>query len=269
MDLGAYKLLVNLGVLATLWTLEGVLPQFTGRSRRVGHDVRNVALGLINAGVMALALAGLIVAAATWASREGFGLLRLLEMPAWASWPAAIILFDLWMYLWHVANHRFRLLWRFHAVHHADAEVDTTSAVRFHTGEIVLSGLARLAVVPLLGMRAEQVVAYELLLKPIILFHHANLRVPERLDRVLRWLIVTPRMHWVHHSRWRPETDSNYGSIFSFWDRLAGTFRFRRRFDALTLGLDGYGPDEWFTLSGMLLAPFRRRRLPDRSGRRS
>jgi sterol desaturase/sphingolipid hydroxylase (fatty acid hydroxylase superfamily) len=171
----------------------------------------------------------------------------------------AVVLMDGWMYLWHRLNHRLPWLWRFHAVHHADAEMDATSAVRFHTGEIALSSVARLAVLPLLGLSVGQVLLYEALLLPVILFHHSNVRVPAALDRVLRLVIVTPWMHWVHHSEWRPETDSNFSSVLSVWDRLFGSFRLRERPGEIRLGLGMTDEHAWRTLPGMLAMPFRPR----------
>ena len=193
---------------------------------------------------------------AAWSAEHGLGLLHLVDLPPWASWAAAIILFDLWMYVWHVLNHKVPLLWRFHAVHHADRRLDVTSAVRFHTGEIVLSAAARLAVVPLLGLTLEQLLLYELVLQPIILFHHSNVRTHPLLDRVLRWIIPTPRVHWVHHSKVRMETDSNYGSVFSWWDRVFRTFRLRPDAGRIEFGLEISGDHESDDLTGMGIMPF-------------
>src|SRR5215813_5385924 len=119
---------------------------------------------------------------------------------------AAILLFDAWMYLWHRANHQLDFLWRFHRVHHSDPEMDVTTAIRFHAGEILISSALRLAVIPLLGITNRQLLVYEMLLLPVILFHHSNVLIPERLDAILRLVIVTPAIHRVHHSRLRAET---------------------------------------------------------------
>lgn len=247
--------------LALLWMLETVVPQFTGRSRRLSHYGHNLALGLLNVALVSLVFATALVASAEWSAARGLGLLHRIDAPAWVAWPLAILLLDLWMYLWHRLNHKVPLLWRLHSVHHSDAELDASSASRFHTGEIVLSSLARLAVLPLLGVTPAQLLLYELILQPVILFHHSNVRLPARLDQALRTVIVTPWMHWVHHSRYRPETDSNFASVFSFWDRLFGSFRLREDPSGISLGLDGYEPQEWRTIAGMLRSPFRARRV--------
>jgi rSAM/selenodomain-associated transferase 1 len=243
-------------VLAAAWTIEAIAPMFVGRQHRASHIATNFGLAAINA-VVSYAFAFAILFVTEWAGRNGFGLLNVLSLPAWAQWIAALLLFDCWQYWWHRINHRVPLFWRFHAVHHADAELDASSGVRFHTGEIVLSFLARLAVVPLIGLTISQLLLYEAFSLPIILFHHSNIRITDRVDRWVRWLIVTPRMHYVHHSRWRPETDSNYASFLSIWDRLFRSFRLRERPEEISLGLDHWEDREWRRLPGMLAAPFR------------
>jgi sterol desaturase/sphingolipid hydroxylase (fatty acid hydroxylase superfamily) len=254
-------------VLALLWTIESVAPMYVGREHRVRHGLTHLAMGLINVIVVAAPFAALVYAVCTWAEREHFGLVRRVAMPEPVRWIVVLILFDGWMYLWHRLNHRVPLLWRFHAVHHTDRAMEATSALRFHTGEVALSTTARLAVLPLLGMTVEQVLVYETILLPVILFHHSNVRVPRRLDDLLRWLIVTPWMHWVHHSRWRVETDSNYSSVLSIWDRCFGTYRLRDDPERIRQGLDDQdGGDRWSTLRNLLIHPFRRRAGDRRAG---
>jgi sterol desaturase/sphingolipid hydroxylase (fatty acid hydroxylase superfamily) len=230
---------------------------YTGRGRRIRHALSNLGLGLINTVVVALPFATLMYGVTEWARAEEFGLMRWIVVPAWAGWVLVLILFDAWMYVWHRLNHRVPLLWQFHAVHHTDREMDATSAFRFHTGEIAFSSVARLAVLPLLGMTMPQLLAYELVLLPVILFHHSNVRVPRAWDTTLRYLIVTPWMHWVHHSHERAETNSNYASVLSVWDRLFRTYRFRPDPEAIQQGLrDEDGGARWRTLPQMLLSPF-------------
>ncbi|HAB16886.1 MAG TPA: sterol desaturase family protein [Verrucomicrobiota bacterium] len=243
--------------LALLWWIESVAPMFSGRARRLSHVANNLALAAINA-LVASGFALAILAVTEWARARHFGLLNLVALPEWLSWIGAIALFDCWQYWWHRLNHRAPLLWRFHAVHHSDAEMDASSGVRFHTGEIVFSFLARLLVVPVIGISVPQLLVYEAISLPVILFHHSNLRISNRIDRCLRWLIVTPRMHYVHHSRWQPETDSNFASFLSVWDRLFRSFRLRSKPEEISLGLDDYEEREWRRLPGMLASPFRK-----------
>jgi len=251
-----FKPMMATVMLAVLWCAETIAPMYVGRDGRVPHGLRNLAMGLINTLVVALPFAGLMWAVTAWAQGQGLGLYAVLPGSAWLGWVVVLVLFDAWMYLWHRLNHRVPLLWRLHAVHHSDREMDASSAFRFHTGEIALSFLARLAVLPLLGMTMPQLLLYESVLLPVILFHHSNIRLPAGIDRALRLVIVTPRMHWVHHSRIRVETDSNYASVLSVWDRLFGSFRLRQDPERIALGLDDdEGGQAWQTLGGMLSSP--------------
>jgi sterol desaturase/sphingolipid hydroxylase (fatty acid hydroxylase superfamily) len=244
-------------VLAALWTVEAIAPMFVGRSRRLTHIAANLGLAALNAGVAYFFAFGILFVT-EWARVQDFGLLRVVALPRWLNWLAALLLFDCWQYWWHRINHRVPLFWRFHAVHHSDAEMDASSGVRFHTIEMTFSFLARLIVLPLIGLTIPQLLVYEAISLPVILFHHSNLRVPGSIDRGLRWLIVTPWMHYVHHSRWQPETDSNYSSFLSIWDRIFGSFRLREKPQEISLGLDDWTEREWRGLRGMLVAPFRK-----------
>lgn len=259
-SLFAAKPVMAAAALAIMWLLEGLIPMFEGRRERVRHDAPNVLLGVANAVVVAFVFAGATLVATEWARGNSFGLLHWLGIEGVWALALGFVLFDLWQYLWHRLNHHVPFLWRFHAVHHADRELSASSGLRFHTGEIVLSSCVRLAILPLLGMTVAQVLLYEAVLLPVILFHHGNVGVPARADRWLRWLIVTPWMHWVHHSDYQPETDSNFSSVFSFWDRIFGSFRLVADPRALTLGLEETERRDWATLPGMLAMPFRRRR---------
>jgi sterol desaturase/sphingolipid hydroxylase (fatty acid hydroxylase superfamily) len=271
LDLKWYKPIIIGTVLSLMWILETLIPQFVGRKRRLSHNAQNLTLGAINA-VLAFGLGVALYAVCQAAQVRGFGLIRWMQAlsdtpwPVWVQWMVVLIIFDFWMYLWHMINHKIPLLWRFHSVHHSDEEMDVSSAVRFHTGEIILSAAARLVLAPLLGMQIQQVLVFEIILQPIILFQHSNVRLPASLDRLIRCVIVTPRMHWVHHSKYQPETDSNYSSLLSIWDRLFGTFKLRENPDEIELGLEGYAAQQWRRLDGMLISPFK---MPRRDKNRS
>ena len=160
------------------------------------------------------------------------------------------------MYAWHRANHRFPFLWRFHKVHHSDPEMDVSTAVRFHTGEILISAVLRLGVMAILGLSLRHVLIYDLLIIPVILFHHSNVRFPEKFDKYYRLLFASPAMHRIHHSPERIETDSNYSTIFSFWDRLARSFRLREKTIGVKYGLSEYGGTETESFQALALMPF-------------
>jgi sterol desaturase/sphingolipid hydroxylase (fatty acid hydroxylase superfamily) len=238
--------------------MEQIFPFYLDRKgyRKFSHDARNLGLGLFNA----IVLAPLFPMATLWVSQSAYvrqyGLINKIDLSPSAEILALFLLFDLWMYVWHLINHKIAFLWRFHLVHHADPKVDATSALRFHIGEIFLSGIARLIVVLLLGLQTEHIILYETVLLPVILFHHSNINLMERADKLIRILFVTPRLHWVHHSKVRDEMDANYGSIFSFWDRIFKTIRFKQNIEEIEQGLEGIKEEESNRFCGMLLLPF-------------
>lgn len=233
--------------------------QFASASaERARHALRNLALGGLNAALNGLICVGFWWAVAHWATLHGFGLLRWVQVPAWAHLLSAFILLDLWMYGWHRLNHRIPFLWRFHRVHHSDPAMDVTTASRFHFGEIAMSCLVRVPVIALLGVGLWELVLYETVMFAVVQLHHANVKLPDPLERALRLFIVTPYMHKVHHSNWQPETDSNYSSLFSFWDRLFRTFRLRDDPHTLRFGLNELEAAHHQTLVGLLATPVKR-----------
>ena len=249
-------MLVTASALILMLALESWLPAAGDRQRRIRHGARNMSLWLLNVAAVALLAAPVIANVAGWTEESRFGLLNMLSLPPAIGLAAAILMFDGMLYLMHRANHKFGLLWRFHRVHHSDPEMDTTTAMRFHTGEVLISSALRLAVIPLMGFTLWHLLVYELLMLPVIMFHHSNVRFPEKVDRWLRALVVSPALHRVHHSRARVETDSNYSIIFSFWDRIGGTLQLRKDGRPVDFGLDEYDGEEWQRVSGLLTNPF-------------
>lgn len=231
------KLGIEILVLTLLFCLEGLFPLFAGRKDRFRHALPNLAMGILNGFVASLLFSSAVLGVIRWAEINHFGILRWCDLPPFAAAVSGFVLFDFWMYGWHRMNHGIPFLWRFHRMHHSDLAMDATTALRFHTGEIILSSLIRLAVIPLLGLSFVQLLIYEICLQPVILFHHSNVALPEQYDRVLRSVLVTPNMHRIHHSRVQAETDSNYSSIFSFWDRWVRTFRMREDTRTIEYGL--------------------------------
>ena len=236
---------------------------FRGSIKKKGkHLIANMALGLTNAVIISIVFVSAWLWASNWAYENGFGLLNWLSeagLPAWGHTLGAILLMDLWMYLWHVMNHKIPFFWRFHRVHHADANMDVTTASRFHTGEIIFSSFLRIGVILITGIYLWELLLYETLMFAVVQFHHADIALPDKMDKALRAIIVTPAMHKVHHSRWQPETDSNYSSLFSFWDRIGKTFRLHNPLRTLRIGLDEFDRDEDKKVSGLFTMPFRER----------
>jgi sterol desaturase/sphingolipid hydroxylase (fatty acid hydroxylase superfamily) len=188
------------------------------------------------------------------------GLFAWLALPPPLEWALAFLLLDLSFYWWHRANHRVPLLWRFHNVHHFDPALDVSTALRFHFVEIVLSAAFRVAQVVLLGLGAGVYWAYELCFQANTLFHHSNVRLPLGFERLLNRVLVTPRMHGIHHSQVEAEAMSNYGVLLPWWDRLHRTLRLNVPQQAIAIGVPGYARREDNRPAALLAAPF----LPQR-----
>lgn len=221
-----------LAVLAVLLCWETVQPfiaQYardqTGLRRRSRHVAWNLGIGIANSALTVAVFVGLWNWATAWSAAAHFGLLQMLPLPAAGRGILSLLLLDLWTYTWHRLNHRVPFLWRFHRFHHSDRAMDVTTASRFHFMEIALSSLLRVPLLLLLGASLGELAVYEALLFAVVQFQHANIGLPERLDRILRWVIVTPALHKVHHSVRRAEADSNYSSLFAWWDRWFGTWK--------------------------------------------
>lgn len=190
-------------------------PAAGGGWRRVA---RNLGLWLVNVGLSPL----VVLPVSVWAAGHHVG----WRPDWWSGWPGLVldvVLLDLLIYWWHLANHRVGLLWRFHEVHHLDRFLDTTSALRFHFGEVLLSAAVRVPVIILLDVPIASILVFETLVLIGTIFHHSNLAVPAAPERALSRVVITPSIHWVHHHAVQGDTDSNYGTIFSFWDPLFGT----------------------------------------------
>ncbi len=259
----AIRFTVFTSVFALLATVELLRP----RRRLVASKARRWVTNLVIVGIdgavvramalLAVPLAG--TAAAAYAGAHGIGIFNWLDWPQWLEAALTVIALDFAIWAQHVATHKVPLLWRVHQVHHADVDIDVTTAVRFHPIEIALSVLWKIVCVFILGPAVFAVVLFEIILNAGAMFSHANIAVPGPLDRVLRRLIVTPDMHRVHHSVLRNEHDSNFGFNLSVWDRLFGTYveNPEKGHDAMTIGLPAYQTDEPARLDWSLSLPFK------------
>jgi sterol desaturase/sphingolipid hydroxylase (fatty acid hydroxylase superfamily) len=219
----------------------------------------NIGLLILNSLVLRLLFPAAAVGMAYSAGKLGWGLFNLLSLAFWVEVVVAVLLLDLAIYLQHLLMHRVPVLWRLHRVHHADLDIDLTTGTRFHTIEILVSMLIKWMVIMLIGPALIAVLVFELLLNAMSMFNHANVRLPATLDRVLRYLLVTPDMHRVHHSALVTETNSNYGFNLSLWDRLFNTYvdQPAAGHRDMTIGLGEFRDEKQVDrLPGMLAMPF-------------
>lgn len=232
---------------ALFFGLERAFPvaRWLGGASRI---VRNLAL----AGFNFIASPLIVIPLSAYAASHG-----LQWHPVWWSgWLGLgldLLLLDLWIYWWHRANHLMPFLWRFHEVHHLDEMLDTTTALRFHFGEVVLSSVVRAAVIFVLALPLSSVVAFETLVLVSALFHHSNVRLPAKFEQALSWLVVTPSIHWVHHHALRRDTDANYATVLSVWDRVFGSRSAHTRNADMKIGVEGEAERK---LPGLIARPF-------------
>ena len=255
----AVRLTIFIAVFGLIAIYEAVAPR---RPRMISRRIRwpnNLAIPLLNTLLVRTLFPATAVGMAILAEERGWGLFHFVApLPAWLVVMAAVVLLDLAIYLQHVLVHAVPLLWRLHRMHHADLDVDVTTGARFHPIEIVLSMILKFGVIVALGAPPLAVLVFEVLLSAGSLFNHANLRLSPRADGVLRWLVVTPDMHRVHHSVEPMETNSNFGFTLPWWDRLCGTYRAQPAagHEGMILGLAQFRTPNDLRLDRLLLQPF-------------
>lgn len=250
------KLTIAKGLAVAAWillilTAERAAPAVV---RRGGWPrvLRNAGLFAVNIGLSRLAVIPITVFATS---------MTLDWRPAWldGGWAilADLLVLDLWIYFWHRANHTVPFLWRFHEIHHLDEFLDASSAVRFHAGEVLMSAAVRAVVIVLLDIPLASVLAFETLVLVAAVFQHSNVRLPRGFERLLSWVIVTPSIHWVHHHAVRQDTDSNYGTALSVWDRIFATLSPTPRTPEMEIGVERARDSGFMAL---LVRPFQTRR---------
>ena len=206
------------GVFILTYLAEHIIPQ---RKEIIDHrhDFKNIMIGVFN--LLIIAVVGVqFQKAIEWLNNKQVGLLQLFNMQFYLVIIIGVLLIDIFMYWWHRINHEWRFLWYFHKFHHVDTKLNSTSALRFHTGELLLSYVTKIIAFSLLGISLSAILVHSLLFFPIIVFHHSNLKISEQWDLFFRRFIVTPRMHRIHHSVIKSETNSNYSSVLPYWDKL-------------------------------------------------
>jgi sterol desaturase/sphingolipid hydroxylase (fatty acid hydroxylase superfamily) len=243
-----------------LFLAETIVPLRRAVESKLRHTVRNLSAGGVSLAIMSLVQAPLLVPVARWIARERIGLLQLVHWLRWVEMLAAIVLLDYTLWWWHWASHRVPFFWRFHLVHHIDRDLDASTALRFHFGELALSIPVRALQMIVIGVDGQMLWLWQTILFASILFHHSNVRLPLRFERFLVRLIVTPRMHGIHHSDRLDETDSNWSSLLSAWDYLHRTMRFDVPQERIVIGVPAYHDATDVTIGNILLLPFRRQR---------
>jgi sterol desaturase/sphingolipid hydroxylase (fatty acid hydroxylase superfamily) len=274
------RLLTFLPVIITavfvgLFVAERCLPLRKSQAALFARLLINLAFSAAAFSIALVAVRPASLSTLDWTSTKPFGLLHLVALPEWLKFGVGFLLLDLSFYYWHVLNHRLPVLWRFHNVHHIDPDFDVSTGFRFHFGEVLFSTLFRIGQVSLIGMSFPAFAAYELVFQANTLFHHSNLRLPIRMERLLNKLLVTPRMHGIHHSQIQGETNSNFGVVFSWWDKLHRTIGLNIPQSQIEIGIAGYSQTSDNRFWQALCLPFRKQRdywrapngkLPKRNG---
>lgn len=254
----SFRLVIFAGVLLSMMALEAVAPRRNRTSARTRRWSTNIALVVID--TFAARLLGPLIAGAVaiYAHENGVGLFNMIDMPMIVSIIISVMALDMAIYWQHVAFHKVPLFWRFHKVHHADRDIDVTTGVRFHPAEIVLSMLYKAICVLALGPSLIAVILFEVILNASAMFNHANFKLPQAADRIIRPFLVTPDMHRVHHSDIECETNSNYGFCLSVWDRLFRSYIAQPKLghDKMTIGLSEYQTQEPNRILWSLIVPF-------------
>ena len=251
------RLCFFLGVLMAMAAWEVAAPRRRREIPRLLRWTNNLGLVIIDTVVVRLTFPIVAVGLAIVAQQRGWGLFNIFPAPAWIAVLASVIVLDLVIYLQHVMFHAVPAFWRLHRMHHADLEFDVTTGLRFHPVEILLSMGLKLAAVAALGPPAIAVLIFEVLLNATAMFNHSNVRIPLKLDRVLRWIVVTPDMHRVHHSIHPTETNSNFGFNLPWWDKLLGTYRPQPKegHEAMIIGIEQFRDRRDLWLDRMLIQP--------------
>lgn len=255
----AIRLGAFFGAFAVMALWEALAPRRVRMLPRRARWPHNLALVALNSVIVRLAFPAAAVGFAALAAESRWGLLNAFEVPMWGAILGSIVVLDLAIYLQHVMFHAVPVLWRLHRVHHADPDFDVTTGARFHPIEILLSMLIKLAVIAVLGAPPLAVLAFEIVLNAMAMFNHANVRLPARIGRVLRRIVVTPDMHRIHHSMELAEANSNFGFNLPWWDRLFGTYRSTASLpqERMAIGVRGLtGQAGCVRLPGLLAIPF-------------
>lgn len=259
----SYRAGILIGGIMLFWIIEGIVPLFPLSYNRWKHAGINLFFTATTV-IINFSFASLILVSSDWAVANKFGLLHLIAMPTWVFAIVGMLVLDLvGAYFIHWLEHKTRWMWRFHLIHHTDTHVDTTTANRHHPGESVFRAVFTTLAVLLTGAPMWLVMLYQSASALLSQFNHANITLPKWIDNAMSWVIVSPNMHKVHHHYVLPQTDTNYGNIFSIWDRIFGTFAYVADTKTLIYGIDThFRPEEHSNMGSLLKIPFQKYRAP-------
>jgi sterol desaturase/sphingolipid hydroxylase (fatty acid hydroxylase superfamily) len=252
--------LILAGLVAAFFVLERIFPLRKETHALVARIVGNVIISALTFCTSAAFVRPAAHWALHWSAEKPFGLVHLFTLPTWLEFVLSFLLMDLAWYYWHLANHRVPFFWRFHNVHHIDPDLDVSTAFRFHFGEIAFSSGFNLLQISLIGISAWAFTTYQVVFLAEVAFHHSNVRLPIRFERLLSKVFVTPRMHGIHHSQVQRENNSNFGTVFTWWDRLHRTLGLNIPQSKIVIGIPAYSTEQDNTIPNALLLPFRKQR---------
>ncbi len=248
--------ILSIGTFAVLYAFERKQPLRRQIEPKEESTIRNLAIASTAGLALNLFEKPVTDKLTSFVERKNFGLVKILRLPKFWETIVAVVLLDYTLYLWHVLTHKVPLLWRFHRIHHADLDLTASTAIRFHFGEITISVLFRAGQVLLIGVSPRALNVWQSLLFLSILFHHSNVRLPKRFEENLQKIIVTPRLHGIHHSTKPDEMNSNWSSGLTVWDFLHKTFRSDVPQEKIRIGVENYDEENEVTLVKMFIAPF-------------
>ena len=256
------RLSASLGIFLIMISWEYFSPRRKLQQSRIKRWPVNLGLAVLNMAIIRITVGGIAYLSAVNAAENSWGLLNHLATPGWLNSLITLLFLDFAIYCQHILSHKWKLLWRLHQVHHTDMDFDATTAVRFHPVEIIISMIYKVLCIYLLGADPIAVIAFEIILNGCATFNHSNVNIPLAIDKKMRWLIITPDMHRIHHSVIPSETDSNYGFSVPFWDRLCRTYKVEPKGEqtSMPIGLVPFRQPEELGFFKSLILPFKKLR---------
>lgn len=248
-----YSALIIVFVLLLFAILENIFPLRVRKEGTAKRYITNILISLFDLPFTRLLTLPLVFFVASFVERSQLGLLNFLKLNSTLHFILGFLLLDYFIYWWHRANHEIRFFWRFHQVHHEDRDMDASTALRFHFGELILSALVRIILILIFGFKIKTILIFDLTVTSVAIFHHSNLLLPSWLEKRLIKVIVTPLFHQNHHSYFQKETDSNYSAIFSVWDRLHKSHTEEMGSEKITIGLPFF--QEKISFLGLIKMP--------------